>query len=254
TGVLLIATAFVRSQGVLLIVPVAVLLVRSRDAREAMRALAPVAVAVAIFVVPWAIRNQAVMGEPYLINGNLGYNLRLAHAPYSTGTSVPPQDLWDEQPGISFKQRERLFDDLGRERALDYALGHPRREAELAVKRVLYLLESDAAASIDWSESLGRTPIGHGRDAFVLIGDIYWYAMLALAALSLVLVRRTREWWALWSMLFAWTALHTVFAGEPRYHVPLTPIMAVLAAAVILWGIQKLHLPISQREQTPGQF
>jgi 4-amino-4-deoxy-L-arabinose transferase-like glycosyltransferase len=95
TGVLLIATAFVRSQGVLLIVPVAVLLVRSRDAREAMRALAPVAVAVAIFVVPWAIRNQAVMGEPYLINGNLGYNLRLAHAPYSTGTSVPPQDVWD---------------------------------------------------------------------------------------------------------------------------------------------------------------
>jgi hypothetical protein len=145
--------------------------------------------------------------------------------------------VWDEQPGISFKQRERLFDALGRERALDYALGHPRREAELAVKRVLYLLESDAAASIDWSESLGRTPIGRGRDAFVLIGDIYWYAMLALAALSLVVVRRTREWWALWSMVAAWIALHTIFAGEPRYHVPLTPIVAVLAAAVLMRGL-----------------
>ena len=174
------------------------------------------------------------MGEPYLINDNLGYNLRLAHAPYSTGTSVPPDDLWSEQPGVSFKQRERLFDDLGRERALDYALGHPRREAELAVKRVLYLLESDAAASVRWSEGLGDTPIGRGRDAFVLIGDIYWYAMLALAGLSLALVRRTREWWALWSMVLAWIALHTVFAGEPRYHVPLTPVIAVLAVAAIL--------------------
>ena len=234
TGVVLISTAFVRSQGVLLIAPVAVLLVRSRDYREALRVMAPVGVAIAVFVVPWAIRNEAVMGEPYLINGNLGYNLRLAHAPYSTGTSVPPQDLWDEQPGISFKERERLFDELGRERALDYALGHPRREAELAVKRVLYLLESDAAASIDWSESLGRTPIGRGRDAFVLIGDIYWYAMLAHATLSLVVVRRTREWWALWSMVAAWITLHTIFAGEPRYHVPLTPIVAALAAAVTL--------------------
>jgi hypothetical protein len=241
TGVVLIATAFVRSQGVLLVVPVAVLFVRSPDWRVAARAMAPVAAAILLFVVPWALRNQAVMGEPYLINDNLGYNLRLAHAPYSTGTSVPPQDLWDEQPGISFKQRERLFDDLGRERALDYALAHPRREAELALKRVLYLLESDAAASINWSESLGRTPIGRGRDAFVLIGDIYWYAMLALAALSLALVRRTRESLALWSMVLTWTALHTIFAGEPRYHVPLTPIVAVLAAATILSGVQKLR-------------
>jgi 4-amino-4-deoxy-L-arabinose transferase-like glycosyltransferase len=235
TGVALIATAFVRSQGLLLVVPVAVLLVRSRDWRIALRGIVPVAAAIALFVLPWAVRNQVVMGEPYLINDNLGYNLRLAHAPYSTGTSVPPQDLWDEQPGISFKERELLFDDLGRERALDYALGHPERELELAVKRVAYLLESDAAASIDWSESLGRTPLPRWRDAYVLVGDIYWYALLALAAASLVLLRpRTREWWALWSTITVWVALHTVFAGEPRYHVPIVPVIAVLAAATLV--------------------
>jgi hypothetical protein len=240
TGVALIATAFVRSQGLLLIMPVAVLLVPSLDARAALRALAPVVAAIALFAVPWAVRNQAVMGEPTLINNNLGYNLRLAHAPYSTGTSVPPQDLWDERPGISFKERELLFEDLGRERAIDYALGHPRREAQLAVKRVLYLLESDAAASVDWSESLGRTPIGRGRDAFVLIGDLYWYAMLALAALSLVLLPRSRAWWALWSTIGAWVLLHTIFAGEPRYHVPIMPVIAVLAAATLLQAEQRV--------------
>jgi 4-amino-4-deoxy-L-arabinose transferase-like glycosyltransferase len=230
-GVALIATAFVRSQGLVLIVPVAVMLVPRLEWSAAARSLVPVAAAVALFVVPWAIRNEVAMGEPWLINNNLGYNLRLAHAPYSTGTSVPPQDLWDEQPGISFKQREILFDDLGRERAIDYALSHPRREAELAVKRVLYLLESDAAASINWSESLGRTPLDRWRDAYVLIGDVYWYAMLALAAASLALFPRTREWWALWSTIAVWIALHTVFAGEPRYHVPLIPVIAALAAA-----------------------
>jgi len=194
----------------------------------------PVAAAVALFVVPWAIRNQIVMGQPTLINNNLGYNLRLAHAPYSTGTSVPPQDLWDEQPGISFKQRELLFDDLGRERAFDYAIGHPARELELAVKRVLYLLESDAAASINWSESLGRTPLGRFRDAYVLTGDVYWYAMLALAAASALVLPRTREAWSLWATLAVWIALHTVFAGEPRYHVPIVPVIAALAAATAI--------------------
>lgn len=232
-GVSLIATSFVRSQGLLLIVPVAILLVPRRDWRSVVRAVPPVAAAIALFVVPWAMRNQYVMGEPALINNNLGYNLRLAHAPYSTGTSVPPQDLWDEQPGISFKQRELLFDDLGRERALDYALDHPGRELELAVKRVLYLLESDAAASIDWSESLGSTPLDGWRDAYVLAGDVYWYAMLALAAASALLVPRTRAAWSLWSTVAVWIALHTMFAGEPRYHVPITPVIAALAAATL---------------------
>jgi len=241
TGFTLAATSFVRSQGLLLVLPVAVLVVPRPGVRAAARALVLVAAVLALCIVPWAVRNQAVMGRPYLINDNLGYNLRLSHAPYATGTSVPPQDLWDEQPGISFKQRERLFDTLGRRRAVSYALHHPAREAQLAVKRVLYLGESDAAASIDWSESLGRTPVGSGRDVLVAAGDGYWYALLALAAVSLVLVPRSREWWALWSSVAVWIALHTVFAGEPRYHVPLVPVLACLAAAAVLQAIDRIR-------------
>jgi 4-amino-4-deoxy-L-arabinose transferase-like glycosyltransferase len=116
-GVALTATAFVRSQGVLLIAPVAVLVVPSLEWRDATRALAPIVAAIALGVVPWAVRNQQTMGEPYLISDNVCYNLRGAHAPYSTGTSVAIQDLWDEAPGISFKKRELLFDELGCERA-----------------------------------------------------------------------------------------------------------------------------------------
>lgn len=234
-GLALIATAFVRSQGALMIVPVAVLLVRDLDVRSLARVALPVGAATLLLVVPWAIRNEAVMGEPFLINSNLGYNLRLAHAPYSTGTSIPPQDLWDEQPGISFKERELLFDDLGRERAIEYALDNPGREIELAFRRVGYLLRSDAEPAVRWSESLGITTIRAGeRGLWVVLGDLYWYPLLFLTALSPLALRRTRIAYAMWSALAVWVLLHTVFAGEPRYHVPVMPVMAVVTAATIM--------------------
>jgi 4-amino-4-deoxy-L-arabinose transferase-like glycosyltransferase len=256
-GIVLTATAFVRSQGMLMIVPVAVLLLAPlRDAsaarapgvamRDLVRVAVPVAAAIALLVVPWAVRNQAVMGRPYLINDSLGYNLRLAHGPYSKGTSVPPQDLWDERPGISFKQREIFFDDEGRSRALTYMREHPGREVTLAFRRIGYLLRSDAEASVQWSESLGATPVS-GRALFILLGDLWYYPMLLLAAASLIAVPRTRVWLALWSALAVWGALHLVFAGEPRYHVPLLPAVAALAAATVVRAGEMLTAGPSSR-------
>lgn len=246
-GLTLAATAFVRSQGLLLIVPVAVLLLRDFDVRTLLRAGAAIAAAFALLVVPWALRNEAAMGRPYLISDNLGYNLRLAHAPYSRGTSVPPQDLWDERPGISFKEREIFFDDEGRLRALTYAREHPGRELELAALRIGYLLRSDAAAAV--SESLQVRPVA-GRDRFyVLLGDVFYYPFVALAAISLFALRRSRAWLALWSAVAVWLALHLVFAGEPRYHLPLMPVLAVLAAGTV----NQLLSLVTQREGVPPQ-
>lgn len=246
-GIVLGATALVRSQGLVLVVPLAVLAFAATNAqREQSGSLAPfkraarvsgvaacIGAGVAALVVPWAIRNERAMGEPWLINNNLGYNLRLAHAPYSTGTSIAPRDLWDERPGISFYERELFWDEVGTHRAWKYAREHPGREAELAVKRVGWLLRSDAAPAMRWAESLGTTPFGAGRNALVLIGDVYWYALLAMSAMSVLLVRRNAVWWAMWSTMGAWVGLHLIFAGEPRYHVPVVPVLCVLAGGVL---------------------
>jgi hypothetical protein len=249
-GLTLAATAFVRSQGMLLLAPVVVLFVAAsldrgclsaagprrphrRAAVHAATMLAAALAGLAVLVVPWAVRNDRAMGSPYLINDNLGYNLRLAHGPYSNGTSTPPQDLWDERPGLSFYDRELFFAGEGTSRAITYAREHPGRELQLAAKRIGWLLRSDAAPAMRWSESLGRTAVPGPRDALVLLGDAYWYALLVLAATSLLLAPRTRVWLALWSLIAAWLAMHIVFAGEPRYHVPLMPALCILAA--ITW-------------------
>ncbi len=238
TGIVLAATAFVRSQGMALLVPV-LIIVAPPTLRPApiARVIAPLLAGIALLIVPWAVRNEIAMGRPFPINDNLGYNLRLAHGPYSNGTSVAPRDLWDERPGISFRDRELFFADVGTPRALTYAHTHPARELHLAALRIGWLLRSDAAPSMQWSESLGATPVRRGHDALVLVGDIYWYVLLALVALSPFAVRRdrldARLWLALWSTIGVWLALHLIFAGEPRYHVPLTPVLAIIAASTI---------------------
>lgn len=272
-GLAIAATAFVRSQGMLLLVPVALLFtLASRENAPAERgaplvdpdaaptrarrgppfpraslrrfgaAMLAVVAGIATLVGPWAARNERAMGSPYLINDNLGYNLRLAHGPYSNGTSTPPQDLWDERPGLSFYDRERFFADEGTSRAITYARDHPGRELELAVKRVGWLFRSDAAPALDWSGSLGRTSVPGPRDALVLLGDAYWYALLAFAAASLLLAPRTRAWLAAWSLIAAWTAMHLVFAGEPRYHVPLMPAFCALAAVTLTHAMRVLSV------------
>lgn len=233
-GALLAAAVMIRSQAVVLILPIALLLVPSRDPARAARVLAAIVLPVVLAVAPWAFRNEAAMGRPFLVSDNVCYNLRASHAPYSTGTTVAPEDLWAESPGITFKERELLFDDLGCGRAWDYARSHPRREAELAVKKVGWLLRSDAAPAIRWSTSLYTTPIHRGdAGAFVLLGDIAWYPLVVLTVASLALLPSSRPKWALWSFIAAWFAMHLVFHGEPRYHVPLTPAMFALAAAAL---------------------
>lgn len=259
-GIMLAATALVRAQGLLFAVPVVVLLwppnaMGTPDAASdatldgdaarrrawlrgaletTVRIAVPLLAGMALLIAPWAIRNEIAMGAPSLINDSAGYNLRLAHASYAKGTSTPPRDLWDERPGISFRERELFWQDVGTHRALDYARDHPGREMQLAALRVGWLLRSDAEPAIRWSESLGATPLGADRDAWVLIGDVYWYGLLAVAAVSLFVIRRNRTWLALWSAIGVWLTLHLVFAGEPRYHVPLVPALVVLAAATIV--------------------
>ena len=251
-GVALTATSFVRSQGMLLIAPVAWCCWRrcatgrwpspaaaSRTtglwprigARDVLRVATPVVAAIALLVVPWAIRNARSMGQsvpdqrqPRLQSAPRARPVFAGHVRRAAGSL-------GRAPGISFNEREKSLGDAGRSRALTYAREHPGRELELALHRLGYLSRSDAAASVRWSESLGATPVGASRCR--LLGDLYYYPVVALAFASIVAASRKR-WLALWSSIAAWGALHLVFAGEPRYHVPLMPVVVVLAAATLV--------------------
>lgn len=251
-GVALGAAMLVRGQA-LVLVPVAMVywvISGAKPAKCLLWAGACLALAAAV-VAPWSVRNVIVMRSPIILSANVGYNLRVGHAPYSTGRYILPDDLWNSQPQTtSFRELEPVFNDLGFERATEYAVGHPLEEAELAVRKTLWLWAPDSDA-LDWVESYGRTPLPAGAvEPLRWLVDGSYAVLLWLVGCAFVRARAFAPQLSLLAALvIAWTATHIVFFGEPRYHLPALALMIPVAAAPLVWLWDRAASPFSSREQ-----
>lgn len=238
-GIVTGVAALTRGQGVLLVPLAAVFWLMARGRRDALVRAAVACVVAAVVIIPWTVRNAVTFEALILISSEDGYNLRMGHAPYATGRYIIPRDLWETQPGITFKEREALFSRLGRERAIDYAVTHPVEEAILAVKK-LYFLALPDSDSIGFA-SMSASPIAPSwvLDGLGRLADVYYYALLLAAAVGLIRSRDITAVRFIAVALGAWAAFHMLFIGEPRLHIPLLPLLVVPAAAALqeLWGI-----------------
>ncbi len=201
--------------------------------RPVLLSLVVMSATVALVVTPWAARNVVQMNSPIALSANFGYNLRIGHAPYSTGRYIVPQDLWDAKPGITFQEREVLFNDLGRERAIEYVLEHPQEELALAVRKAVWLWRPDSDV-LSWVTSFGQRPLPNGtREPLRLLLDVSYLTVIAAAATGLMLrpgPRGTRVF--VLPFVALWTLFHIVFFGEPRFHIPMLAIIIPAAAAL----------------------
>lgn len=250
TGLSIGFAALVRGQA-LVLMPIACVwwLLNGVDARAALRWGAIGFGTTAIVLGVWTARNAIVMDEPIVLSANFGYNLRIGHADYSTGRYLVPDDLWEAEPGITFKQREVVFNDLGRRRALDYAVSHPLDELELAGRKIMWLWRPDSDALI-WISSLGATELPSGaHDPLRWSIDISYLAVVALALAGLSRLRGALLW-TIATLIALWTVAHVVFFGEPRYHLPMLVVLVPLAAGVMVWGAERLS--IVKKVQTTG--
>ena len=233
-GLLIGLAALLRGQALILI-PMAVIwsALPARRLRPMLTSLIILCVAVALVVAPWTVRNLVQMDAPIGLSANFGYNLRIGHAPYSTGRYIVPQDLWDAEPGITFREREGLFNDIGRERAIEYALEHPLDELALAGDKIAWLWRPDSDV-LGWVTSFGQRPLPNGAwEPLRLLLDVSYLAVMAAAAIGLVLgpiPRRTRLF--ILALVALWTLFHIVFFGEPRFHLPMLAIIIPAAATI----------------------
>jgi len=103
------------------------------------------------------------------------------------------------------------------------------------VQKVYQLFRADADGLL-WNEQNGATPIFsvNQRDNLRRLADGYYYVagLLALCGLAYGLWRR--ESWALFCGLILgyWVLVHVAFYGEPRLHVPVQPLIALLASVL----------------------
>lgn len=234
--------ALVRGQALILI-PVAVLwwlMAGARPRTALVAGLATVAAAVVVLA-PWVVRNSLTMDSPVVLSTNLGYNLRVGHAPYSTGRYTLPRDLWRDSEGRSFQEREVRFNELGLRRAREYATHHPEHEVELVGRKIMWLWRPDSDV-VDWVESFGATPLPEGgQGPLRMLVDSTYFGLLALVGAAPLVARgHARGLLFAGLLIAAWTAIHVVFFSEPRYHLPALAVLAPAAGVTLVWAGQML--------------
>jgi hypothetical protein len=218
--------------------------------------------AVVLLSLPWIIRNSERFGELTFLSTNTGINFWLGHREGADGGPDYHAQLafakrFDHLPRI---EQEAAWSREGLREGLDYAFSHPLDEVRLAALKAYQLYRSDAGALL-WNEQNGATPIFSDgtRAALRVVMDGFYYFVAMLAVVGLHLGWRRRESWALFfALVFVyWTLAHVVFYGEPRLHVPLQPLLAVLASVAVLECSRVVAKRIGERNlvasESPGQ-
>ena len=207
--------------------------------RAAARATLIVHLALAAVVLPWTLRNEAVLGAPVLVSTNGGMSLYTGASDEATGDWYPWEHtaIWDRS-GIPFAQRvERQVELDARFKALakDWIAAHPGRWTALGVKKAALVWRKDSDAFWSMHESY---PHQERLWTVVALADqLYYFALLALALPALVvgaraIIRRdsTRARLALLGCVPAFVTLTAFgFTGQIRYHFPAMPFLIVAA-------------------------
>ena len=201
-------------------------LLAGRTRRVAGVAVAGLALGASALVLPWMLRNQRLLGAPVLGTA-AGLVFFLANNPRATGEHVAVNDL--DLAGLPELERSRRGFELGRA----WISENPGAFARLAMRKLVVFLGDDADGVY---HTLRERSLPRGA-----------YALAKGVAQTF--------WWALWLgvLLGAWThgraigaspwlvsgvlallylgAVHAVFEAGGRHHVPLAPLIALLAVS-----------------------
>lgn len=245
-GLLIGFAAIIRPQA-LILVPIAGIFwyLRTPERSRLLLKIGAVAVAAGTCVGIVSAWNSVRTDSLTLVSRNFGYNLRIGHAPYSTGRYLLPEDLWAtavSQPATSASLPD---EGIATRRAISYAVTHPLKELELSVRKVYYLYTTDSDALV-WATNFGKNPLHSSQDLTSRLYDLMDVIAIAFLILVAASLPRTltlhRDMLLPWLILAGWTGLHIVFFGEPRYRLPILPILATFAGVTIVGILDALSL------------
>jgi 4-amino-4-deoxy-L-arabinose transferase-like glycosyltransferase len=233
-GIVIGAAALVRGQALLLPVVAIPYWWRGWGLRTALTRAAATLALTMLVVAPWTIRN-AVRAHAFVpIATNSGADFYIGHSAAADGRGRIVADLVFQYADLPPAEAEARMNQDGFRRGLRYAATHPLAELKLSARKLFWLYYADHEA-VRWID-------GHGERFVlarcVLVGllafsDLYYWAVLAVALAG---IRHWCSWrdparLLLLSVCVYWTLVHVAFFGDPRFHAPILPIVALWAAA-----------------------
>lgn len=214
----------------------------------AARAAALYSAAFVLVLIPWTVRNAVQIDRSVLLSSNAGWNAVIGHDDQADGGFWSPLygHRFDAYLALPPVEREVAMHQQGMRMALTWALRHPGREGNLALRKTARLW-SPAADAVRWQESPGVQPfLGRGERTWLARADTGAYLALMLLALPALLMGvRRQEPLAVLLLLLAgyWTAFHILFFAESRYVFPLLPLFCLPAAVTLCRGWAFLRSP-----------
>jgi hypothetical protein len=196
---------------------------------ERLRRGAIVAAATVAVLVPWALRNASIFGEPVWLTTHGGYTLALANNPTYYA------EVLDGPPGAvgSGANQQRWFDAVGPSVA---GLSEPaadRRLRAIALRLAWERPRDFGRASL---ARLGRfwslAPTGAVYPRWLRVATALWTVPLWIG-LAAGLCRRTLWRWpriAAPLMIASLTAIHAIYWTDLRMRAPLVPAIALIVA------------------------
>lgn len=184
-------------------------------------------------LVPWVVRNQALVGEPVLAGGTsatlygsamqwqgkVGYTFDGPELRRYVGALQPAILRANAQGGTTAEKEIRVEDELGAEARDQFSKVTATDVLRELPQRIAYLW-----AVADYPQVSGYR-FWHG------IAQIQHFALLLLAAVGAwFAVRDLRRFWPVLSVPVALTLTHLIVLAEPRYSIPGRPALIVLAA------------------------
>jgi hypothetical protein len=193
---------------------------------------------VMLFMAPWLIRNQLVLGRPVLGSSLIGYNLYRHN--YMIDTSdyfrhvggkealAATQALLSRRTDLVGVENEAQMDLIYRDEAVQRIRAHPLRYALLSAYRFLPLW-------FNWGypEAYGKDP---SRTDYAIM--VFQGFLLILALLGLY---RTRwRTWPLWGSILAVSLIYMAVDSRLLYLTPVMPLVISLSAGGAMPMLRKL--------------
>lgn len=197
--------------------------------------LVAIALGIGLIVAPWTVRNAIEMESPVLISTNAGVDFWIGHHEGASGSFgvAGGDELIARYPELDSVAREVRVNAEGFRDGVAYAVTHPAQELVLPFKKFFWLYYNDEEG-LKWNEGHGGQPFlgGPTRQGLLALSNVYYFLVLGLLLLSVPFWRSQKQPGRilLVSLLAYWTLVHLVFFGDPRFHAPIMPVVALLAA------------------------
>jgi 4-amino-4-deoxy-L-arabinose transferase-like glycosyltransferase len=198
---------------------------------------------IVLVVAPWTIRNAVVLDGFVPVSTNTGDNLCMGFNPDTTGGFMVAPECETGEFYVQGIDQELRRDAEARQRALDWASGHLGELPSLSLRKlqITYANDRDGLRALESFDQDSFLSDGTRR-ALGAVVDVYFFTVLALAAVGLVLsaVRgwrgRRQDAAPLLVVLLTLSAamVPVVSFADTRFKVPVAPCYAILAAVALV--------------------